>query len=134
MNDPHSKVEASQLKSVTDIRRLGIFPSVIEVPKKPLYEFFTAVYNVTSAGLGLLVLSPLMLFITVAVKLSSRPALYRGQRVGRNERIFNILKFRTMKVGLKLRSENAWSSKTKTITLRLDDFFESTDLTNCLNS
>ena len=33
------------------------------------------------------------------MKLSSPgPALYRGQRVGRNE-IFNILKFRTMKVG-----------------------------------
>ena len=65
MNVRHSKVETSKLKSVTDIRRLGIFPSVIEVPKKPLYEFFTAVYNVTSAGLGLLILSPLMLFITV---------------------------------------------------------------------
>ena len=76
------------------------FPSVIEVPKKPLYEFFTAVYNVSSAGLGLLILSPLMLIITAAVKLSSPgPALYRGQRVGRNEKIFNILKFRTMKVG-----------------------------------
>lgn len=100
MSARHSNVETSKLKSVIDIRRLGVFPSLIEVPKKPFYEFFTAVYNVSSAGLGLLILSPLMLIITAAVKLSSPgPALYRGQRVGRNEKIFNILKFRTMKVG-----------------------------------
>jgi lipopolysaccharide/colanic/teichoic acid biosynthesis glycosyltransferase len=36
----------------------------------------------------------------VAVKLTSPgPALYRGARVGRGERVFHIFKFRTMKVG-----------------------------------
>jgi exopolysaccharide biosynthesis polyprenyl glycosylphosphotransferase len=51
----------------------------------------------TSALLGLIVLSPLMLVIAVAVKASSRgPVLFRQRRVGRDGTEFDLLKFRTM--------------------------------------
>ena len=47
--------------------------------------------------LVLLVMSPAMLLIALAVKLDSRgPALFRQLRAGRNGRPFRILKFRTM--------------------------------------
>ncbi len=50
-----------------------------------------------SALLGLLVLSPLLLGIAVAVRLtSSGPALYTQTRVGRHGTAFKIYKFRTM--------------------------------------
>ena len=123
MSARHSNMETSKLKSVIDIRRLGVFPSLIEVPKKPFYEFFTAVYNVSSAGLGLLILSPLMLIITAAVKLSSPgPALYRGQRVGRNEKIFNILKFRTQSVALLVQNSGRLQQRNGGINLLSGEF------------
>ncbi|HEX6539606.1 MAG TPA: sugar transferase [Candidatus Dormibacteraeota bacterium] len=50
-----------------------------------------------AAALGLLLLSPLLLAIAVAVRLTSRgPALYRQQRVGLHGRCFRLLKFRSM--------------------------------------
>ncbi len=48
---------------------------------------------------GLLLVSPVMLLAALAVKLTSRgPVFYRGQRVGKDERIFDIYKFRTLQV------------------------------------
>jgi lipopolysaccharide/colanic/teichoic acid biosynthesis glycosyltransferase len=52
------------------------------------------------AGLGLLVLSPLILAAAIWIKLDSRgPILYRQRRVGEGERPFEMLKLRTMVEG-----------------------------------
>jgi exopolysaccharide biosynthesis polyprenyl glycosylphosphotransferase len=52
--------------------------------------------DVTAAALGLLVLSPLLAAIALAVKLDSRgPVLYRQRRMGRDAG-FQMLKFRSM--------------------------------------
>jgi lipopolysaccharide/colanic/teichoic acid biosynthesis glycosyltransferase len=54
-------------------------------------------FDLLAAGLGLLLLAPLMLAIAVAVKLDSRgPVLFRQARVGRHGVLFRIRKFRTM--------------------------------------
>ena len=46
---------------------------------------------------GLLLFSPLMLGIALAIKLDSRgPVFFRQERVGRHGRVFRIHKFRTM--------------------------------------
>lgn len=46
---------------------------------------------------GLLLLSPLLLVIAIWIKLDSvGPVFFRQERVGRNEKIFHIYKFRTM--------------------------------------
>lgn len=50
--------------------------------------------------LGLTILSPLLLATYLLVKLSSKgPALYWSQRVGGNNRLFSMPKFRSMRVG-----------------------------------
>ena len=56
--------------------------------------------DVTLALVALLLASPVMLLVAVAVKLtSSGPALYRGERVGLGRRTFRQLKFRSMTHG-----------------------------------
>jgi len=58
---------------------------------KRLFDFFASL-------LGLIILSPVFLSVAVLVKLSSRgPVFFRQERYGRNERIFCVWKFRTMR-------------------------------------
>lgn len=52
------------------------------------------------AASALLVLSPLLLSLVMAIRLESNgPALFRQQRRGLNDRPFDVLKFRTMSLG-----------------------------------
>lgn len=56
--------------------------------------------DVIASALGLLIASPVLLFLAVAVRLTSEgPALFRQARVGRNEKPFICLKLRTMYAG-----------------------------------
>lgn len=59
--------------------------------------FLKRAVDLVAAGLGLLLLSPVLLVIAVAVKLDSRgPVFFRQRRWGRGGREFRIVKFRTM--------------------------------------
>ena len=54
-------------------------------------------FDITAASVGLLLLSPLLLFVSLLIKLDSPgPALFRQERMGRGFRPFRIYKFRTM--------------------------------------
>ena len=47
---------------------------------------------------GLIILSPLMLLVSIMIKIDSQgPAFFKQERVGENGRIFNIYKFRSMR-------------------------------------
>src|SRR5262249_29655788 len=55
--------------------------------------------DIVGAGVGLLVLSPLLLAVAVAIKLTCPgPVFFRQRRSGEGGRPFEILKFRTMVV------------------------------------
>lgn len=57
--------------------------------------------DVVGAAVGLVVTSPLFLVAALAVRLESRgPVIFRQERVGRYGESFEILKFRTMRVGV----------------------------------
>jgi lipopolysaccharide/colanic/teichoic acid biosynthesis glycosyltransferase len=56
-------------------------------------------FDVVASALGLIAISPLMIGISIAIKLTSAgPVFYCSRRVGRHGRQFGILKFRTMVV------------------------------------
>jgi exopolysaccharide biosynthesis polyprenyl glycosylphosphotransferase len=56
--------------------------------------------DVCVSGVGLLLLSPILLILALSIKLSSKgPVLYRQERLGRDHRPFQMLKFRTMRPG-----------------------------------
>ncbi len=55
--------------------------------------------DLLASGVGLLVLSPLLLAAAIAIKLDSRgPVFFRQVRMGRGGQTFRIYKFRTMQV------------------------------------
>ena len=61
------------------------------------HQLAKRLFDMLAAGLGLLILSPLLLSLAVIVKLTSRgPILFQQERMGRDFRPFYILKFRSM--------------------------------------
>ncbi|MCD6291414.1 MAG: undecaprenyl-phosphate glucose phosphotransferase [Anaerolineae bacterium] len=58
---------------------------------------FKRFMDITIAGVGLILLSPLLLCIALAIRLDSPgPVLFRQTRVGRKGKLFTIYKFRSM--------------------------------------
>ena len=67
------------------------------------------------AGIGLVVLSPLMPLVAALVKLTSPgPAFYDQERVGLNGRIFMVHKFRTMRNDAERGTGPVWASENDT--------------------
>ena len=57
-------------------------------------------FDIIASGCGLLVLSPIFLIMAIWIKWDSKgPVFYRQVRVGRHNKDFRILKFRSMTVG-----------------------------------
>ncbi len=56
-------------------------------------------FDFLASAIGIILLSPLLLIIAVWIKLDSKgPVLFKQERVGKDNKLFNILKFRTMVV------------------------------------
>ncbi len=56
--------------------------------------------DISGALIALTIFSPIFIFTAIAIKLNSRgPILFRQKREGKDGRIFEILKFRTMRFG-----------------------------------
>lgn len=59
--------------------------------------FLKRAFDVTASALGLFLLLPFFIYITILIKHEGPgPIFYRGPRSGKDDRIFGILKFRTM--------------------------------------
>ena len=62
-------------------------------------KFGKRLIDIILSGCGILVLSPVLLVLVIAIKLDSPgPVLFRQKRVGLHKTHFNILKFRTMRI------------------------------------
>lgn len=60
-------------------------------------KYFKRFLDIVLSGAAIIVLSPLLLVIALTVRISiGKPVLFKQQRPGKNEKIFTILKFRTM--------------------------------------
>lgn len=65
-----------------------------------MYKYFKRFCDVVISLFGLIILSPLMLIVAVAIKLESKgPVLFKQTRLGENAKEFQIYKFRSMCVG-----------------------------------
>ncbi len=68
--------------------------------------------DIVLAALALILLSPLMVLIALAVKLTSKgPVFYRQERCGLNGQSFPMLKFRSMRAGAEDATGPVWADK-----------------------
>ena len=64
-----------------------------------MYPVLKRVIDIVISGLAIVVLSPVLLLIAIAIKLDSKgPVLFKQKRVGKNKSHFMIYKFRSMYV------------------------------------
>lgn len=84
-------------------------------------------FDIVASGLGLVILSPLMLIIAVCVKRSSLgPALFRQKRVGFQRKEFEMLKFRSMRQNDE--ENTAWTTKEDPRRTKIGSFIRKTSL------
>jgi O-antigen biosynthesis protein WbqP len=63
------------------------------------YFWLKRFYDTVFSLIGLIILSPLLIFLAILIKLDSKgPILFKQKRIGRNKKHFYILKFRTMRI------------------------------------
>jgi len=163
-NDKDLKANAMKLKvhdfyiypfTMSDLReRLNflvkfklIKPKLIEISKEvdtayrmPVGKRFLDVFV---SGMMLLILSPVMLLIAIAIKLASKgPVLYKSKRVGTGYKVFDFYKFRSMRVDaeqllIELSTQNQYSNEdggTKAAFVKIKDDPRITKLGNFLRN
>lgn len=79
-----------------------IKPKLLELSKQMDVEyqvpFMKRAFDVVASGMGLLMLSPLLLLTALCVRLESPgPIIYKSKRVGAGYKIFDFYKFRSMR-------------------------------------
>jgi exopolysaccharide biosynthesis polyprenyl glycosylphosphotransferase len=85
--------------------------------------------DITGALFGLLILSPLLAAIAIAIKLSDAgPVLYFQERMGLNGRRFRMIKFRTMRVNAETDSGPVWAKQQDDRRTGLGTFLRKTSL------
>ncbi len=64
--------------------------------EKPVYDFFKRAFDIVISGVAILVLSPVLLALVIAVRSDGGPAIFKQWRVGKDGKLFRIYKFRSM--------------------------------------
>jgi sugar transferase (PEP-CTERM system associated) len=83
-----------------------------ELGPNPNRVMLQSVYSMIIAFAAALITLPIMALVAIAVKLSSSgPALYRQQRVGKNDLVFTLYKFRSMYADAEADSGAVWAKK-----------------------
>lgn len=76
----------------------------------PVKAVFREAFHRSLALIGLLLSFPVAVLTAVLIKIDSRgPLFYKQERVGRNGRVFNVIKFRSMKVDAESDGTPLWA-------------------------
>ncbi len=83
-----------------------------DIPLQGYRQFFKRALDIVASFLGLVILSPLFIFLAALVKFTSRgPVFYSQVRVGLDGRHFRMFKFRTMYNNAEKNTGAIWSPK-----------------------
>lgn len=85
--------------------------------------------DVTASFLGLVLLFPLLLAVSILIKIDSRgPVIFRQKRIGRNGKVFEIYKFRSMCVGAEKTGSGVYSGKGDARVTRIGKILRATSI------
>ena len=105
---------------------------MVDLSVSPMFggtKYLKAALDYVVAGLAVVVLSPLLVAIAIAVKMSSKgPVLFKQKRHGWNDEIIWIYKFRTMKVHQESHGEVTQAQKHDSRVTPLGRFLRKTSL------
>lgn len=63
------------------------------------YLFWKRTIDICGSSIGILLLSPLIILVSIIIKCTSKgPVFFRQERIGKHKKIFRIFKFRSMRV------------------------------------
>lgn len=96
----------------TSVSQMGAIP-LINLRVLPLTEWDLLIkraFDLAASTIGVIMLSPLLLLLSLLVKLTSPgPVFYSQERVGYDGRTFRMLKFRSMKTGAEEETGPVWA-------------------------
>ena len=76
---------------------MRVSPNSSGIPINMVYDFAKRTIDIIGSLIALLFFSPVFLFLLVAIKLTSKgPVFFRPKRVGKDGKLFKMLKFRSM--------------------------------------
>jgi exopolysaccharide biosynthesis polyprenyl glycosylphosphotransferase len=85
----------AEAREVDDLLILGIQPHRLN----PAEELLKRTFDLVASSALLLLTSPLLLVVAAAIRISSTgPVFYRQERIGKSDKRFHVVKFRTMTV------------------------------------
>lgn len=77
------------------MERLKVNPA--KVNDRPFYHVVKRLFDIVASACGLIFLSPLFLFLVIKIRSEDGgPAFYSQERIGKNEKPFEMWKFRSM--------------------------------------
>ncbi|MDX1419578.1 MAG: undecaprenyl-phosphate glucose phosphotransferase [Rubricoccaceae bacterium] len=113
---------------VSDVDGLPVIHLLDEAPFD-LRRVFKRGVDIAFSATALLLLSPLLLAIAAAVKLSSPgPVFYRQERMSLNGQTFTMLKFRSMPINAEARTGAVWATPGEQRATRVGTFLRKTSL------
>jgi len=104
---PHDIIERYLLAGMSvELHAPGSEPQQIEATLAQPMPRWKRAMDIIGAGMGLLVLSPVMLIVALMIKLTSRgPIIFRQERSGLGGTPFTLYKFRTMGIDAEQRKQ-----------------------------
>ena len=114
---------------VEDIDGLPII-SIRQVPLNDVVnKLAKRLVDLVATSLGVIILSPLLLTLCVAVKLTSKgPIFFKQERVGLNRKHFYMVKFRSMKLQTEEDEQKGWTVKNDPRVTPIGKFIRRTSL------
>ncbi len=75
-------------------------------------RFFKRLFDILLSLIGIIIAAIPMLIIAIIIKIDSKgPVIFKQQRIGKNGKVFNIYKFRSMCVGAEKTGSGVYSGK-----------------------